>query len=63
MLSPPATEVAEGNVSEASVSHSIHRGGGCTGAVWHLPHTVSKRALRILLERFLVTVRNEVATR
>ena len=50
------TEVAKVMFSEASVSHSVHMGWVPTPPpTWHLPHTVSKRAVRILLESFLVT--------
>ena len=48
------TEVAKVMFSEASVSHSVHMGWVPTLQTWHLPHTVSKRAVRILLECFLV---------
>ena len=45
--------------SQASVSHSVHEGGG---SVWETPKHGNVRVVRILLECILATVRNLLVT-
>ena len=59
---PPATEVAKGNAFRGVCQSFCPRGlgwgwvpgGEYPPTTWHLPHMVSKRAVRMLLECFLV---------